>query len=150
VIGSVEIPGHTSSVWRYGATYDLPLAVLGPIILICVFLLLVIRLRSSKVRSELERYAATHAPAGSQKPPEVQAIYDEAKARAAALPRDAQAIALSYRQQVPEPYRENLVRLVFLTAGLEQGMDPRAAIRYAASMWAQTQRMGDDGQLLAS
>jgi hypothetical protein len=147
VIGSLGIPAHTSTVPN---TYGLPLAVLGPLILFCVVSLLVIRLRSSKVRTELERYAATHAPAGSQKPPEVQAIYNEAKARATALPRDAMAIALNYRQQVPEPYRENLVRLVFFTAGLAQGMDPREAIRYAGSMWAQTQLMGDDSQPLAS
>ena len=40
--------------------------------------------------------------------------------------------------QVPPLYRENLVRLVYFTAGCAQGMDPRDAIRYAGKMWAQT------------
>jgi len=139
---------HTSSVPN---TYGLPLAVLGPIFLIVLVSLLVIRRRSAGVQSQLERYAAaTPSSAGSQLPPEVQAIYNEAKARATALPRDAQAIALDYRQHVAEPYRENLVRLVFVTAGLAQSMDPREAIRYAATMWAHLPPMADQSQSLAS
>ncbi len=87
---------------------------------------------------------------GPQLPPEVRAIFDEAKARATALPTDAQAIALEYRQHVPAPNRENLVRLVYYTAGCAQGMDPRDAIRYAGKMWADTSATGDRGQTLAS
>ena len=80
----------------------------------------------------------------------MQAYFDEAKARATALPTDALAIALYYRQQVAQPYRENLVRLVYFTAGCALGMDPREAVRYASKMWAETAAMGDDSQLLAS
>ena len=88
--------------------------------------------------SKLRRYAAGASSTGPQLPPEVRSVYDEAKARASALPRDAQAIALDYSRQVPPLYRENLVRLVYFTAGCAQGMDPRDAIRYAGKMWAQT------------
>ena len=88
--------------------------------------------------SRLRRYAAGPSPTSPQLPAEVRSVYDEAKARAAAIPSDAQAIALDYSRQVPPLYRENLVRLVYFTAGCAQGMDPRDAIRYAGKMWAQT------------
>jgi len=88
--------------------------------------------------SRLRRYAAGPSSTGPQLAPEVRSVYDEAKARATAIPRDAQAIALDYSRQVPPLYRENLVRLVYFTAGCAQGMDPRDAIRYAGKMWAQT------------
>ena len=88
--------------------------------------------------SRLRRYAAGPSSTGPHLAPEVRSVYDEAKARATAIPRDAQAIALDYSRQVPPLYRENLVRLVYFTAGCAQGMDPRDAIRYAGKMWAQT------------
>ena len=88
--------------------------------------------------------------AGPQLPPEVRVLYEEAKARATALPTDAQAIALDYGRRVAQPYRENLVRLVYFTAGCGQGMDPREAVLYAGTMWAQTPAMGDESQPLAS
>ena len=88
--------------------------------------------------SRLRRYAAGPSSTGPQLAPEVRSVYDEAKARATAIPRDAQAIALDYSRQVPPLYEENLVRLVYFTAGCAQGMNPRDAIRYAGEMWAQT------------
>ena len=105
---------------------------------------------TDNLESKLKRYAATPSSTGPQLPPEVRAVYAEAKARATALPKDAQAIALDYSQQVAQPYRENLVRLVYFAAGCAQGMDPREAVRYAGTMWAQTPAMGDNDQSLAS
>ncbi|MDQ6712715.1 MAG: hypothetical protein M3Z28_05935 [Candidatus Dormibacteraeota bacterium] len=101
-----------------------------------------------KLESKLKRYAASST--GSKLPPEVQAVYDDARHRAGALPTDAEAIASALRQQVPPQYRENLVRLVYFTASCAQGMDPIAAIRYAGKMWAQTPAVGDENQPLAS
>jgi hypothetical protein len=120
-MSSAGVSTHTSSVPN---AYGLPLAVLGAIILICIFPLLLITRRSSTVRSKLERYvAATPSPADQQFPPEVQAVFAEAKAQATALPGDARAIGLTHYRQVAEPYRENLVRLVYFTAASAQGMD---------------------------
>jgi hypothetical protein len=81
--------------------------------------------------------------ARSELPPEVRAVFAEAKARATAIPSDARAIALDYSRQVPPAYRENLVRLVYFTVGSAQGMDPRDAVRYAGTMWAQTPVVDD-------
>jgi hypothetical protein len=80
----------------------------------------------------------------------VRAIYDEARARATALSKDAPAIALALRQQVAQPYRENLLRLTYFTASSAQGLDPTDAIRYAGEVWAQTKATGDESQPLAS
>jgi len=131
-------------------TNHLPFPLVGLIFLIFVVPTFLFLRRSRAVQSKLRRYGATPSSAGPQMPPEVRAIYAEAKARATALPTDAQAIALDYRRQVAPPYRENLVRLVYFTAGCAQGMDPRDAVRYAGKMWAQTPAMGDDSQPLAS
>jgi hypothetical protein len=129
VIGSASLPDHTSSVgadklpfWR----------------------------RSSSLESKLKGYAAGPSSNVPHLPPEVRAIFDEAKGRATALPTDAQAIALNYSRQVPPPNRENLVRLIYFTAGCAQGMDPRDAIRYAAKMWAQPPATDDESRPLAS
>jgi hypothetical protein len=124
------------------------LAVLGLIVVAVIAPILIIRRQSSAVQSKLERYAAT-PPTSPKLPPEVESVYGEAKARAIAIPRDAQAIALDYRQQVPPPYRENLVRLVYFSAGCAQGMSPLDAIRYATEMWARTKATGDESQPLA-
>jgi hypothetical protein len=101
--------------------------------------------RSRVLQSKLTEYAARR-PETSGRPPEVQVVFDEALARATAQPRDAQAIALALMPRVPDPDRENLVRLVFLTAALAQNMDPRAAITYTSKMWAQTRSIGDQSQ----
>jgi len=119
--------------------WGLPPPIVGLIILIAFLPMFVIVRQSGAMRSKLERYvAAPPSPTEPQLPPEVRAIFDEAKARATAVPTDAQAIALEYGQHVPAPNRENLVRLVYYTAGCAQGMHPRQAVDYASKMWAQT------------
>ena len=98
---------------------------------------------TESLESKLKRYAGGPSSTASQLPPEVRAVYDEAKARATAIPKDAQAIALDYSRQVAPAYRENLVRLVYFTVGCAQGMDSRDAVRYAGKMWAQTPVVDD-------
>lgn len=120
------------------------------LIILLVAPFVILRRQPASPESKLRRYGASASAAGPQLPPDVRALYEEAKARATAIPRDAQAIALDYGQRVAQPYRENLVRLVYYTAGCAQGMDPREAIRYAGKIWAQTPAMGDQSPPLAS
>lgn len=87
------MPAHTSSVPAYGM-YGLPLPFRGLIFLILLVPVFFILRRSAGLRSKLKRLPPPPSSSGSQLPPEVRAVYAEAKARATALPADAQAIAL--------------------------------------------------------
>jgi len=64
-------------------------------------------------------------------PADVRATFTEARARAAARPDDAPAIAAQLGQRVPAAYRPRLVRAIYVRAGLKKGMNVFQASRYA-------------------
>jgi hypothetical protein len=64
-------------------------------------------------------------------PADVRATFTEARARAAARPDDAPAIAAELGQRIPAAYRPRLVRAIYVRAGLKKGMNVFQANRYA-------------------
>ena len=110
--------------------WDPPPQITIPVLLM-IGATIVLMWRSYRVMdSKLSRYASTPRTQ-AQLPPEVKAVYDEARARATPEPVDAPKIAQELGPQVPDRYRGNLVRLIYFSAGCAQGMDPRDAVHYA-------------------
>jgi len=83
-------------------------------------------------------------------PADVRATINEARARAAARPADAPAIAAEFGQRVPAAYRPRLVRAIYLRAGLKSGMTTLEAIRYATTAARKSQLAGGHDQPIAS
>lgn len=95
---------------------------------------------------ELKSKLRAAVPSGEQVPIEVRSVLDEAKRRAASQPKDAQAIALELRQRVEPQYRERVVRMVFYTAAMAQGMNAVDAVFYCGKKWAEISAIDDESQ----
>lgn len=83
-------------------------------------------------------------------PANVRATFTEARARAAARPDDAPAIAAELGQRVPAAYRPRLVRAIYVRAGLKKGMNVFQAGRYATKAARESQMASEPEQPIAS